>query len=92
MGLSLSNYFHFNPADPDRVPVMYRYPRLAIVEWDNHRQAAFHPRPDDIQQPLPTVLDEDGHVPDHLTSESISGFVKRYLRNPDILVEETEHF
>ena len=71
---------------------MYRYPRLAIVEWDNHRQAAFHPRPDAIQQPLLIILDEDGRVPDHLTSESISGFVKRYLRNPDILVEETEHF
>ena len=130
---------------------MYRYPRLAIVRWDNHHRAAFHPPPpppptegtpedpapatEDVQEhaslvpgdalqnsahtkgaqvdptltpedgpnPMldkqgrvpdhyPTVLDEQGRVPDHLTARSIRDFVKRYLRNPDSLIQDTEHF
>ena len=70
---------------------MYKYPRIAIVEWNDHHHAAFYPPPD-TSESLSPILDEEGEVPDYLTSKAIAGFVKRYLRNPDALVEESEHF
>ena len=90
---SKSTIFHllFYFLDYEIIPAMYRYPRIAIVEWNNHHRAAFYP-PSEATNSYPTILDDDGHVPDHLTSKAIAGFVKRYLRNPDVLMEETEHF
>ncbi len=78
-------------SESDGTPALYHYPRLVIVRWDNHRQAAFYPDPDHAES-LSTHLDETGNVPDHLRAENIARFVKKYLSRPDSLIQQTQHF
>ncbi|EDV22509.1 uncharacterized protein TRIADDRAFT_58806 [Trichoplax adhaerens] len=70
----------------DFKPLLYRYPRLCILYWNNHRRAAFYP-PLSMEKEIEV---EDKEYP--LTAEKIMFWVDQFKRNPDTHWVTTERF
>ena len=71
----------------DYVPPLYHYPRLCIVKMSDHRQAAFFPSLDRMENAK--------HIPKLLElvkAKDIVKFVKRFLQKPRDFLVTTEEF
>ena len=62
---------------------LYHYPRLCLIHWHDHHQAAFYP---------PLDNPPDGHQPFRFIKKKIIQFVHDALERPDVYWRETEHF
>ena len=76
----LSDSFHSTPA-------LYYYPRLCIIEWDDHQHAAFYPPVHELEQSKDVQL-----TLSTITATNIMDFTKQYLNYKDRIVVETEMF
>ncbi|XP_013408970.1 uncharacterized protein LOC106172706 [Lingula anatina] len=62
-------------------PSMYVYPRLCLIQWQDHHHAAFYPPPSDAAR-----------GPTKFTKTNIVQFVRQVLRDMSSQMVETEHF
>ncbi|KAL3868487.1 hypothetical protein ACJMK2_041288, partial [Sinanodonta woodiana] len=69
-----------NPSDPDPFG-MFSYPRLCIIQQDNHNQAAFYPP---VQQPRLSHYS--------FTEDAIIKFAQDFIADPQSELIETDHF
>ncbi|XP_068676963.1 uncharacterized protein [Montipora foliosa] len=70
------------------VPVLYRYPRLCIIQPDDHQHAAFYPPVSELQDLGSSVQARlDG-----INSQQIIKFAQDYLNDPAAAVVKTEFF
>lgn len=72
----------------ENVPVLYHYPRLCIIEHNDHQHAAFYPPIEELQR-LGTRVQARL---DQITSQQIIKFVQDYLKDPAALIVKTEFF
>lgn len=68
-------------------PALYYYPRLCIIEWDDHQHAAFYPPVHELEQSKDVQL-----TLSTITATNIMDFTKQYLNYKDRIVVETEMF
>lgn len=73
---------------PEDVPALYHYPRLCIVQPDDHQHASFYPPVKELQELGPSVQARL----DRINSQEIIKFVQDYLRDPAAAVVKTEFF
>ncbi|KAJ7358756.1 hypothetical protein OS493_021532 [Desmophyllum pertusum] len=72
----------------DNVPPLYHYPRLCIIQHDDHQHAAFYPPVAELQG-LGTRVQARL---DHITSQQIIKFAQDYIKDPSTLIVKTEFF
>ena len=70
-----------------KVPAMYHYPRLCIIDWDDHQHAAFYPPPEELE-----TSEDVAKRLSKVFSEHIIEFSEEYLRDKERLTVETEMF
>jgi len=72
----------------ENVPALYHYPRLCIIQHQDHQHAAFYPPIEEMQR-LGTKVQARL---DQITSQQIIKFVQDYLKDPAALIVKTEFF
>ena len=72
----------------ENVPALYHYPRLCIIQHQDHQHAAFYPPVQEMQR-LGTRVQARL---DQITSQQIIKFVQDYLKDPAALIVKTEFF
>ena len=78
----------FLPTDTfDKIPALYHYPRLCIIEWDDHQHAAFYPPVDELEN-----SNDVRQILSNISAGNIVDFTKNYLRSKDRIILETEMF
>lgn len=72
----------------ENIPPLYHYPRLCIIQHDDHQHAAFYPPVEELQglgTRIQTRLNQ-------ITSQQIIKFARDYLKDPTALIVKTEYF
>ena len=83
--------FFFSPylgRQAENIPPLYHYPRLCIIQHDDHQHAAFYPPVEELQglgTRIQTRLNQ-------ITSQQIIKFARDYLKDPTALIVKTEYF
>lgn len=72
----------------ESVPALYHYPRLCIIQRDDHQHAAFYPPVEELQG-LGTRVQARL---DQITSQQIIKFAQDYIKDPGALIVKTEFF
>ena len=71
----------------DRVPALYHYPRVCIIDWEDHQHAAFYPPIEDLE----SVIDVRERL-SSITAKEVIDFSEKYLSNKHSVSIETEMF
>lgn len=72
------SFIYIDDGDPQ---VLFEYPRICIVNKNDHTHAAFYP-----------PLDQDRWLMDWFVSNRLQQFLLEYIDNPDQYLIPTEHF
>lgn len=72
----------------ENVPPLYHYPRLCIIQHDDHQHAAFYPPIEELHGMGTRIQARLNQI----TSQQIIKFAQDYLRDPSALIVKTEYF
>lgn len=84
-------FFLFSPysgRQAENVPPLYHYPRLCIIQHDDHQHAAFYPPIEELHGMGTRIQARLNQI----TSQQIIKFAQDYLRDPSALIVKTEYF
>eukprot|EP00794_Sanderia_malayensis_P008174 gene8174-9050_t len=81
------NYHSDSHGIIDKVPALYHYPRLCIIDWHDHQHAAFYPPIKDLEQ----SKDINQRL-SKISANDIIKFSREYFLDKDSLSVETEMF
>ena len=70
------------------MPALYHYPRLCIIQPDDHQHAAFYPPVKELQEMGTSVQARL----DQINSQHIIKFAQDYMKDPAAAIVKTEFF